>query len=379
VDSGPVTGSRPPSSQPRLVSLDLLRGLTVAGMVLVNNPGTWSAIYAPLRHAAWHGWTPTDMVFPFFVFIVGVAIPIALGPRLERSGRAGTLGRVVRRSAIIFGLGLFLQSLPSFDWPTLRIPGVLQRIALCYLAASVLFLLTSWRTQAAVTAGLLLGYWLVMTTVPVPGYGAGDLSPAGNLAAYLDRVILGQEHMWRVSRVYDPEGLLSTVPAIVTALLGVLTGEWLRRQPTTGSTAARLALAGAVCAAVGQIWGAWFPVNKSLWTSSYVMLMGGLALITLALCYWLIEVQGYRRWAVPFVVFGVNALALYFLSSAVAQMLVMIRVGPENASLKSLLFNRLFAPWASPINASLAYACAYLLLWWGLMWILYRRRIVLRV
>jgi predicted acyltransferase len=218
-----------------------------------------------------------------------------------------------------------------------------------------------------------------MTTVPVPGYGAGDLSPAGNLAAYLDRAILGQEHMWRVSRVYDPEGILSTVPAIVTALLGVLTGEWLRRQPTTGATAARLALAGVVCAAVGQIWGAWFPVNKSLWTSSYVMLMSGLALITLALCYWLIEVLGYRRWAVPFVVFGVNALALYFLSSAVAQILVMIRVGPENVSLKSLLFDRLFAPWASPINASLGYACAYLLVWWGLMWILYRRRIVLRV
>jgi predicted acyltransferase len=379
VGSGLVTGSRPPSSQPRLVSLDVLRGLTVAGMVLVNNPGTWSAIYAPLRHAAWHGWTPTDMVFPFFVFIVGVAIPIALGPRLERSGQAGALGRVVRRSAIIFGLGLLLQALPSFDWATLRIPGVLQRIALCYLAAGTLFLLTSLRTQALVTAGLLLGYWAVMTLVPVPGYGAGDLSQAGNLAAYLDRAILGQAHMWRVSRVYDPEGILSTLPAIATALLGVLTGQWLRRRPTTGATAARLALAGALGAVVGQIWSVWFPVNKSLWTSSYVVLMGGLALITLALCYWLIEVQGYRRWATPFVAFGVNALALYFLSSAVAQILVTIQAGLENASLKSLLFNWLFAPWASPINASLAYACAYLLLWWGLMWILYRQRIVLRV
>jgi predicted acyltransferase len=379
VGSGTVTESRPPSGQPRLVSLDVLRGLTVAGMVLVNNPGTWSAIYAPLRHAAWHGWTPTDMVFPFFVFIVGVAIPIAFGPRLERTGQTGALGRVVRRSAIIFGLGLLLQALPSFDWATLRIPGVLQRIALCYLAAGALFLLTSWRTQALVTAGLLLGYWAVMTLVPVPGYGEGDLSQAGNLAAYLDRVILGQAHIWRVSRVYDPEGILSTLPAIATALLGVLTGQWLRRQPTTAATAARLALAGLLCAVVGQIWGAWFPVNKSLWTSSYVMLMAGLALITLALCYWLIEVQGYRRWATPFVAFGVNALALYFLSSAVAQMLVTIRAGLENASLKSLLFNWLFAPWASPINASLAYACAYLLLWWGFMWVLYRQRIVVRV
>lgn len=357
----------------------MLRGLTVAAMVLVNNPGTWSAIYAPLRHAAWHGWTPTDMVFPFFVFIVGVAIPFALGPRLDRSGPTGTLVRVIRRSAIIFALGLVLQAIPSFDWATLRIPGVLQRIALCYLAAGVLFLLTSWRTQAVIAAGLLLGYWAVMTLVPVPGHGAGDLSPAGNLAAYLDRAILGQAHMWRVSRVYDPEGILSTLPAIATALVGTLTGQWLRRQPTSGATAARLALAGVVCTVAGPIWGASFPVNKSLWTSSYVMLMGGLALLMLALFYWLVEVLGYRRWAVPFVVFGVNALALYFLSSAVALMLVVTHVGAEHSSLKSLLFGRLFAPWASPINASLAYACTYLLVWWGLMWILYRQRLVLRV
>jgi len=348
-------------------------------MVLVNNPGTWAAVYPPLRHAAWHGWTPTDMVFPFFVFIVGVAVPFALGPRLERSGHAGALTRVVRRSAIIFALGIILQGLPAFDWATLRIPGVLQRIALCYVAAGFLFLLTSRRTQALVTAGLLLGYWAVMATVPVPGYGAGDLSPAGNLAAYLDRTILGPQHLWRVASVYDPEGILSTVPAVATALLGVLTGQWLRRQPTTGATAARLALAGVLCAAVGQIWGAWFPVNKSLWTSSYVMLMGGLALITLAACYWLIEVRGHRRWAVPFVVFGVNALALYFLSTAVARVLVLIHVGPENASLQSVLFNRLFAPWASLVNASLAYACVYVLVWLGLMWPLYQRRIVLRV
>src|SRR2546427_677273 len=253
-------------------------------MVLVNNPGTWAAVYPPLRHAAWHGWTPTDMVFPFFVFIVGVAVPFALGPRLERSEHAGALTRVVRRSAIIFALGIILQG-SAFDWATLRIPGVLQRIALCYLAG----------------------------------------------------------------------------------------GGW-RRQPPTGATAARLALVGVLCAAGGEFWGAWFPVNKSLWTSSYVMLMGGLALITLAACYWLIEVRGYRRWAVPFVVFGVNALALYFLSTAVARALVLIHVGPDNASLQSVLFNRLFAPWASPANASLAYACAYVLVWLGLMWLLSHRR-----
>jgi predicted acyltransferase len=348
-------------------------------MVLVNNPGTWRAVYPPLLHADWHGWTFTDTVFPFFVFIVGVAVPIALGPRLERSGRAWTIARVVQRSVAIFGLGIVLNALPAFDWATLRIPGVLQRIAACYLVAGVLFLMTGWRTQALVAVGLLLGYWVVMTTVPVPGYGAGDLSKAGNLAAYLDRTLLGPQHMWQAARVYDPEGILSTAPAVATALLGVLTGHWMRRRAVSGATAARLALAGVVCAALGQIWSLWFPMNKALWTSSYAMLMGGLALIVLAGCYWLIEVLGYRRWAVPFSALGVNALALFFLSTLVARLLILIRVGAESTSLHALLFDRLFAPWASAVNASLAFATAYVLGWVAVMWLLYRRNIQLRV
>jgi predicted acyltransferase len=347
-------------------------------MVLVNNPGTWRAVYPPLLHADWHGWTFTDIVFPFFVFIVGVAVPIALGPRAERSGRARTMARVVQRSVVIFALGIILNALPAFDWATLRIPGVLQRIAVCYFVAGILFLLTSWRAQALVAAGLLVGYWVVMTTVPVPGYGAGDLSKAGSLAAYLDRTILGP-HLWQAARVYDPEGILSTAPAVATALLGVLTGHWLRREDGSGATAARLALAGIGCVGLGQIWSLWFPVNKSLWTSSYAMLTGGLALIALAACYWLIEAQGYRRWAVPFAALGVNALALFFLSTLMAKLLILVRVGTENASLHALLFNRLFAPWASPVNASLAFAVTFVLLWWAIMWLLYRLNIQLRV
>ena len=376
---GPASRSLTPSGPSRLLYLDALRGLTVAAMVLVNNPGTWRAVYPPLLHADWHGWTFTDTVFPFFVFIVGVAIPIALGPRLERSGRAWTMVRVVRRSVVIFGLGIVLNALPAFDWATLRIPGVLQRIAACYLVAGVLFLMTGWRTQALVAVGLLLGYWVLMTTVPVPGYGAGDLSKAGNLAAYLDRTLLGPQHMWQAARVYDPEGILSTAPAVATALLGVLTGHWMRRRAVSGATAARLALAGIACAALGQIWSLWFPVNKALWTSSYAMLMGGFALIALAGCYWLIEVRGYRRWAVPFSALGVNALALFFLSTLVARLLILIQVGAESTSLHALLFDRLFAPWASPVNASLAFATAYVLAWVAAMWLLYRRNIQLRV
>jgi predicted acyltransferase len=362
----------------RLLSVDALRGLTVAAMVLVNNPGTWRAIYPPLRHAAWHGWTPTDVIFPFFVFIVGVAIPLALGPRLERGDRAAVMLKVLRRSIVIFGLGIILNGFPWYAWSTLRIPGVLQRIALCYLVAALIYLLTSTRAQLVITTALLFGYWLVMTAVPVPGYGSGDLSPAGNLAAYIDRALLGP-HIWQYAKVYDPEGILSTVPAAATALLGVLTGTWLRSGRDSDVIAARLAVTGVVGIVVGQLWGLWFPINKSLWTSSYVVFTAGLALIVLAACYWLIEVRAHRRWAIPFAVLGVNALVLFFLSTLVARLLSIIRVGPERHSLQTVLFDRVFAPLASPVNASLAYAAAYVAVWWAIMWMLYRWNIRLRV
>jgi len=337
----------------------------MAAMVLVNNPGTWRAIYAPLRHAEWHGLTPTDVIFPCFVFIVGVAIALS----------RPTPGRVLRRAAIIFALGIVLNGAPYFDWATIRIPGVLQRIAVCYLVAALLFLGTRWRTQAVVTAALLLGYWAALTLVPVPGYGRGDLGPEGNLAAWLDRAVLGP-HLWRAARVYDPEGILSTVPAIATALLGVLTGQWLQSGRGPRLILAGLTVAGAIAAALGAAWGIVFPVNKALWTSSYVLLTAGLALLMFAACYWAIEIRGGRRWTMPFVVLGVNALLLYFLSTLMARALTLIHVG--GATLQKTIFDRAFAPWASPVNASLAYAIAYLLAWWGVMWALYRAGVRLR-
>ena len=358
--------------------MDALRGLTVASMVLVNNPGTWRAVYPPLRHAAWHGWTATDVIFPFFVFIVGVAIPRALGPRLERDGRAAVTLKVVRRSIVIFALGIVLNGFPWFVWATLRIPGVLQRIAVCYLIAALVYVLTSTRAQAIIASGLLLGYWLAMTVVPVPGYGAGDLSPEGNLAAYLDRAVFGP-HIWQFAKVYDPEGLLSSVPAVATALLGVLTGTWLRSGRRSDVIAARLAVAGIAGIVLGELWGLWFPINKSLWTSSYVMLTGGLALVALAAFYWLIEIRERRRWAIPFAVLGVNALVLFFLSTLAARLLSIVKVGAEGHSLQEVLFERLFAPLASPVNASLAYALVYVVIWWAIMWMLYRWNIRLRV
>jgi predicted acyltransferase len=333
--------------------VDALRGLTVAAMVLVNNPGTWSAVYAPLRHAAWHGWTPTDMVFPFFLFVVGVSIALALGPALERN-EAGLPARVLRRAAVIFALGLLLHAVPFFPLADLRIPGVLQRIAACYLLAALLVLATGgargWRAQGVVAAALLVGYWLLMTRVAAPGHVAGDLSPDGNLSGYVDRLILGPRHIWQASRVYDPEGILSTLPATGTTLLGVLAGHWLRAGRSAAWIVGGLAAAGLIATALGWWWGLSFPVNKPLWTSSYALLMAGLA-----------------------------ALALFFLSSLVAKLLFIVRVGAGGPRLQAWLFEHGFAPWATPLNASLAYAVVYVLLWWALMWALDRSGLRLRV
>jgi predicted acyltransferase len=350
----------------RFVPLDAFRGLTIAGMVLVNNPGTWDAVHAPLRHAAWHGLTPTDLIFPFFLFIVGLAIP----PSLDGRSTLPAVVRVLRRAVVIFGLGLVLNGFPAFDWSTIRIPGVLQRIAVCYLVAAVIYLATGWRGQSVVTAVLLVGYWGVLTLIAVPGHGAGDLGPEGNLAAWIDRVVLGPQHLWRVSRIYDPEGILSTVPAVATVLLGALAGQltFSHRPPRTITMG--LLLGGAFGVALGAEWGNWFPINKALWTSSYAVLTAGIALLVFAACYWAVEVCDWRRWATPFVVFGVNALAAFFLSTLAAQMLTIVRVG--DVSLKQLVFQRVFAPWASPVNASLAYAITYVLVWWAALWLFWR-------
>jgi predicted acyltransferase len=350
-------------------------------MVLVNNPGTWRAVYPPLRHAEWHGWTPTDLIFPFFLFIVGVAIPLALGRRLAAGeGRARIVIKIMRRSVVIFALGLLLHAIPSFDFASIRIPGVLQRIAVCYLVAALVFLCTSWRVQAGLVVALLLGYWAALTLVPVPGFGAGDLGPEGNLAAYIDRAVLGP-HIWRAARVYDPEGLLSTVPAVATTIIGMLAGHWLGGQRSREATVRGMLAAGAIGVGVGELWGLWFPVNKPLWTSSYAILTAGAALLVLGACYWLVEVRGWRGWTRPFVVLGVNALALFFLSSLVARLLIVIKVDGAGggAPLHAVIFDHLFAPWASPINASLAFAVAYLGLWLALMWYLDRRHVHLTV
>jgi predicted acyltransferase len=366
----------------RLVSLDVFRGITIAGMVLVNNPGTWSAIYWPLAHAEWNGWTPTDLVFPFFLFIVGVAIPLAFGRRMESGGSKRDLYiKVIRRSVIIFALGLFLNGFPDFPLAEIRIPGVLQRIAVCYLIASLIFLTTRVRTQVIIAIALLLIYWLVMTKLHAPGFAVGDLSKEGSLASWIDRVVFGP-HIWKQGKVYDPEGILSTIPAIVTTLFGVLTGQWLRSERTALEKLAGLFVAGAVAVMIGWSWNAFFPINKALWTSSYVMFTTGLALQLLALCYWLVDIKGYRRWAWPFIVFGVNAIALYVGSGLMAEVMGLIKIPQPDGttiSLQGWIFTNLYLSWLPPIQASLMYAISYVLLWLFLMWLLYRKRIFIKI
>ena len=367
----------------RLTSLDVFRGLTIAAMVLVNNAGDWNNVYWPLEHASWHGWTPTDLVFPFFVFIVGIAIPLAFQRRVDQGGSQHDLYvKIIRRSLLIFFISLivlhgFPYSLEKFR--NIRIPGVLQRIAICYFFASIIFLKFRIRGQAIITGMILLGYWLVMKTIPAPGFPAGDLSMEGSLASWVDRTLLAG-HIYKP--LYDPEGILSTIPAIATCLSGVLTGQWLMTKREPLDKAAGMFAAGALCAIVGWCWNLAFPINKALWTSSYVVFTTGMALQLLALCYWSIDIKGYKRWAKPFIIFGVNALALYVLSSLMTRILGFIempRLDGRTGDLKTFIYERIFATWLSPINASLAFALAYVLLWFGLMTILYRRKIFIKV
>ncbi|GAB3987486.1 DUF5009 domain-containing protein [Spirosoma daeguense] len=378
-----LTSIRP--YQSRLLSLDFFRGITVAAMILVNNPSDWSHIYAPLEHATWNGWTPTDLIFPFFLFIVGVSITFALGQYVNNERGAGKklILKIIRRSATLFLLGLFLNFFPKFDINTVRIPGVLQRIALVYLCCGLLFLKTSSRQQVVILILLLLTYWLSITMIPVPGVGYPNLEPETNLAAWFDRTILTPAHVYKPAKVWDPEGVLSTLPAIGTGLLGILTGTWLRSNRPASEKAAWLFCVGCFILIAGLCWDKIFPINKALWTSSYVLLAGGLAMLGLAVCYWLIDVQQYRWGILPFVAFGVNAITVFFLSGLIPRVMNLIHVtlpdGNEVGS-KEYLFRTFIAPpFSDPRNASLAGALTFVLIWSGILWWMYRKNVIIKV
>lgn len=377
--------SRSPQST-RLMSLDLFRGLTIALMILVNDPGDGPSAYWPLKHSQWNGWTPTDLVFPFFVFIVGTAMAFSFTSRLGRGQTRGKLlGHVLWRGAALFAMGVFLNGFPDhYDPANLRIYGVLQRIAICYVIVAILELWTGWRTQLAIAVACLAGYWVLMRYAPVPGFGVPThnmplLDPDRNIVAWLDRKLL-MGHLYEGTR--DPEGVISTIPAVASCLAGLLTGKWLRSQRSAQAKALGMVIAGAVLATLGQTWHLWFPINKKLWTSSFVLLTSGLALIALAVLYWLVDIKQYRKgWTKPILVFGKNAIAAYFFSEALSAALSAIHVRSTlgTDTLEDYIYARFFAPLASPANASLIYAMAYVGLCWLVMAMLYRKGVFLKI
>ncbi len=374
----------------RLLSLDFFRGATVAAMILVNNPGNWAHIYGPLKHANWHGCTPTDLIFPFFLFIVGVSIAYAMGSKKDDPAlHKEMIWKAFKRSCILFGLGLFLAIYPRIFFEPLatleniRIPGVLQRIGLVFFIATLIFLKNSEKNIFRIFIGLLVFYWIMMTFVPVPGVGYANLEKETNLGAWLDRSILTEAHLWKSAKTWDPEGLFSTIPAIATGLFGVLVGLYLKRKTVDPATKmAWLFSVGSIAVFAGLVWDLQFPINKQLWTSSFVLYTGGLATIILALCYWLIDIQRYTRFTTPAVVYGVNAITVYFLSGMLIRTLNLIKLQMPDGSEKGLqvwFYDEYYVTTFSPINASLLWAITQIAFWFVILYIMYKKKIFIKV
>ena len=389
----------------RLNSIDILRGLTMALMILVNDPGDWHHVYTQLDHAEWSGFTLTDFVFPNFLFLVGVSLILSLESRIARGDTRRHLAlHIVRRSATIFALDLLLTLIPHFHYHHLRLFGVLTRIAICYLFAGLLCLLTRRAAVlASVAATLLIAYWALMRFIPVPGFGIPThqvplLDPDGNLTAYLDRGFTAFTQRWlQTGSLYehtrDPEGLLSTLPAIATTLIGSLAAIWMRRTSSllhkiTHSRCRNgllLASVGSLCA--GLIWNLSFPINKKLWTSSYVLFAAGLSLLCLALVYDLVEIRRLnqtsigRALAFPWLVFGTNAITAYAVSGLIVKLaeLIHLPIAGHPTPLMAWIYLHLFAFHGSTDNTSLLYALAYTLLCFLPILVLYRRRIFLKI
>jgi predicted acyltransferase len=377
-----LTPSTKASASTRLIFLDVVRGLTVAFMILVNNNGSEHLAYWPLKHADWNGWTPTDLVFPTFLFLVGITTVLSTASRIARGeSRRTLLAHAARRAAILFVLGILIHGFPHYPLHTLRIYGVLQRIAICYFVSTAIYL---WdrrvATLVSVAAACLLGYWILMRWVPIPGYGV-----AGRDFPFMDKEINWVSVVDRrlfpgrlLEKTRDPLGLISAIPAVATCLLGMLTGLWLRTQRTMQQKATGMLLAAVTGLVLGWLWSAWFPINKRLWTSSYVLFAAGWTLLLMAACYYLIDIKKLGRgWTAPWKVFGSNAIFVYAFAELLAITLEIIRI--HGQPLKELLYSRLFEPIVSPAFGSLLYSLAFVLVCFIPCLVLYRRQVFLKL
>jgi predicted acyltransferase len=374
----------------RLLSIDLLRGLTIGFMILVNDNGSRDA-YRELEHSAWNGFTATDLVFPTFLFVVGISTVFSTASRLARGDSKQSLFlHTLRRAVILFLLGLLVNSFPHFHWHTLRFYGVLPRIAICYFVVATLYLINpKWKNKLVLAVALLVGYWALMRFVPVPGFGTPGhdvplLDPDRNLTAWLDRHIFAASHLYERTR--DPEGLLSTLPAVATSLMGLLTGIWLRTQRALTEKVRGIAIAGASCVVLGWAWNFSFPINKKLWTSSFVLFAGGLSLLLLALSIWMFdggtegETKTAKRsgWFTPLLVFGTNAISAYVFSELLASTVGSIHVRP-GLNLQHWLANGILSAVPYPAFASLLYSLGFVAVCWVPTYLLFRKKIFIKI
>lgn len=413
-----VEPATPKPVRERLLSLDVFRGLTVAGMLLVNNPGTWDHIYPPLEHASWHGWTPTDLIFPFFLFIAGVTTCLSLDSRRARGDDDSAIRKqIIRRGFLIFLFGFLMSGFPFFTWgsipgipdPTFlqritdrllhwRIMGVLQRIGVAYVCAALLAQNRSVKTIVKIVVALTFGYWFVMTVLPVPDTGAmGQLmlgDKGGNFAAWTDRLLLDWSrfglgnHIWvggtdaSGKLVFDPEGFFSTIPAIATCMLGILAGKWISQKKPLVERINGLFAVGALGMMGGLMWNWSFPINKSIWTSSYVLFCAGMACVALATIMWIVDVQRVQGWTKFFVIYGLNPMVAFVGSGVMARLIYSIfkvNYNGKPISLEAAVYQSAFASWLDPINASLAFAITFVLFWFAILYVLYRKQIFFKV
>lgn len=419
----------------RLISLDVFRGFTILLMTIVNNPGSWSSIYPPLEHAEWNGCTPTDLVFPFFIFIMGAAIPFAMP---TKQFDIAVFNKIIVRSLRIFCLGLFLNYFSRIEilglegislliirlivtfavayallgnfslkiktylvfgifatllflaysqiaaFQDVRIPGVLQRIGIVYFFTSILYLKTNQKTQLLVAGSILLGYWILMAFVPVPGFGAANFEKGTNLAAWIDNLVLNG-HLWSYSKTWDPEGILSTLPAIATGILGMLVGQVLNLQIPKIEILKKIASIGISLIIIGLIWNIIFPINKSLWTSSYVLYTAGIAILCLSILYYIIDIANYKKWTKLFLIWGVNPMIVFFFSGIIPRVLSSIKIQnseitTEQINIQHLIYNFWIVPFfENPLDSSLAYAISYAIFWSIILWVLYKYKLIFKV